>query len=62
MKNITAKDLFFCYNKQVAKFLRYEKNIEFITKAYTKVGVEFYLFQCTDELEKALAEYKDSKK
>ena len=61
MKNITAKDLFFCYDKRVAKYLRYDKDIEFITKAYTKAGVEFYLFQCTDEVAEALAEYRDSK-
>lgn len=36
MKNITAKDLFFCYNKQVAKFLRYEKILNLLQKHIQK--------------------------
>ncbi|WP_369903111.1 hypothetical protein [Bacillus manliponensis] len=57
MKSITAKDLFFCYDKRVAKYLRYEKNMEFIAKAYTKEGIEFWLFNKTPELDKALKKY-----
>ncbi|PEP74095.1 hypothetical protein COL32_08910 [Bacillus pseudomycoides] len=57
MKNISAKDLFFCYDKRVAKYLRYDKDMEFITKAYTREGKEFWLFNKTPELDKALKEY-----
>ncbi|MBS4207469.1 hypothetical protein [Bacillus sp. FJAT-50079] len=44
---MTAQDFFFCYNKKTMKYLRYDKGFEFITKAFTKEGVEFWLFYIT---------------
>ena len=43
-ENITAKDLFFCYDRRVAKYLRYDKDIEFITKHIRKQELSFTCF------------------
>lgn len=54
------KEYFFCYDKQLADFLRYEKNITYITKAYAdKTLKKFYLFHVSDELQQAIDEYRE---
>ncbi|MBY6278447.1 hypothetical protein [Symbiobacterium thermophilum] len=58
-----AKNYFFCYDKRLADFLRYEKNIQYITKAYAdRTLKKFYLFPVTDELNQAIKEYHASVK
>lgn len=52
---MNANEFFFCYDKELAKYLRYEKGIGFITKAlHTGTKSEFWLFYRDEELEKAL--------
>lgn len=54
---MNTNEFFFCYDKEVAKFLRYEKNIRFITTALHKeTKAEFWLFHRDVELDKALQE------
>lgn len=54
---MTVKDFYFCYDKKVAKYLRYDKGIEFITVArHDKTGKRFWLFLQSEELSKALSE------
>ncbi|MBE2922279.1 hypothetical protein HPJ93_10830 [Anoxybacillus flavithermus] len=58
-----AKNYFFCYDKRLADFLRYKKNITYITKAYAdRTLKKFYLFSVTDELIQAIKEYHASVK
>jgi hypothetical protein len=48
---------FFCYDKTLAMWLRYEKGITFITCAnHINTGKMFYLFERTPELDEALKE------
>lgn len=48
---------FFCYDEKIAKYLRYDKGILFITSAlHEKSGRKFYLFEQTEELAIALSE------
>ena len=57
------KKYFFCYDKRLADFLRYKKNIMYITKAYAdRTLKKFYLFHVTDELQQAIKEYHASVK
>jgi hypothetical protein len=52
---------FFCYDKSLAMFLRYDKGIEFITSGlHEHTKNKFYLFERTEELEEALAEKQAS--
>ena len=54
---MNTNDFFFCYDREVAKFLRYEKGIQFVTKAlHCKTKAEFWLFPRDEELENALDE------
>ena len=54
---IDRNEFFFCYDKEVAKHLRYEKNIRFITTALHKeTKAEFWLFHRNAELDEALQE------
>lgn len=54
---MNTNQFFFCYDKEVAKYLRYEKNIRFITTALHKeTKAEFWLFHRDVELDKALQE------
>lgn len=49
---------FFCYDKRLADFLRYEKNIEYITKARSvKNGFIFYLFEKSERLQESIDEW-----
>ena len=53
------KDFFFCYDRKLMSFLKYEKNIQFITKAiHPKTKMMFWLFVRNDELESLLDEYQ----
>lgn len=57
-KQYTTDDFYFCYSMQIAKYLRYEKNINFITKAiHPKSNQLFYLFFRDSRLDRALAEH-----
>lgn len=48
---------FFCYDEKIAKYLRYEKGIQFITVAnHVKTGKTFYLFEQSPELTEALSD------
>ncbi|GGJ77136.1 hypothetical protein GGR02_003024 [Anoxybacillus voinovskiensis] len=52
------KEYFFCYDQRLADFLRYEKNIEYITKARSvKNNFIFYLFEKSDLLQTAIDEW-----
>ena len=56
---MTNKDFFYCYNKDVFKFLHYKKGIKYITIAINPVSLNtFSLFIKDDELQEALKEYK----
>lgn len=56
---MNVKDFFFCYDKKIMKYLRYDKDISFITRAlHPETKVEFWLFYKTEELEQALSEIK----
>jgi len=53
------KDYFFCYNPKLARFLRHEKDIEYIIKAkHTNTDKIFYLFEQSKELSNGINEYK----
>ncbi|WP_339171210.1 hypothetical protein [Anoxybacillus sp. FSL W8-1294] len=53
-----AKNYFFCYDKRLADFLRYKKNIEYITKARSvKNGFIFYLFEKSESLQESIDEW-----
>lgn len=55
---MTQKDFFFCYNRAVMLYLK-EKGFEFITCAlHERTKCKFWLFAQSDELSKALKEYK----
>lgn len=55
-------DFFYCYNEELAKYLRFTKNISFITKArHVKTNKIFYLFMQTQQLTEAINTYKDDK-
>lgn len=52
-------NLFYCYDVKLAKFLRYDKGIEFLTKAkHIQTDSIFHLFFVNDALQEALNEYK----
>lgn len=56
---MTQSNLFYCYDLQLAHFLKNEKKIPFITKArHLETHKVFHLFLITDELQKALKEYR----
>ncbi|MCJ7986965.1 hypothetical protein MUB16_28490 [Priestia sp. OVL9] len=58
-KEITIQDFFFCYDKKIMKYIRYDKGIKFIMKAiHSETKVEFWLFHKTEELEQVLSEMK----
>lgn len=55
-------ELFYCYNEQLAKYLRFTKDIGFITKArHIKTNQIFHLFSQTQELSDAIHDYKNNK-
>ena len=48
---------FFCYDEKIAKYLRYDKGILFITSAiHEKTGKKFWLFEQSNKLAEALSE------
>ncbi|MNW54503.1 hypothetical protein D3C74_321050 [compost metagenome] len=52
-------DYFFCYNSNLAKFLRFTKGIPSILKAkHHKTDRVFYLFLQNEKLAEAIKEYK----
>jgi hypothetical protein len=54
-------NLFYCYDLNLARFLKQDKNIPFITKArHLDTNKVFHLFQITEALQSALKEYKRS--
>ena len=56
---MTNKDFFYCYNKDVFKFLHYIKGINYITIAINPVSMNtFSLFIKSNELQAALKEYR----
>lgn len=51
------QDFYFCYDKKIMKYLRYDKGINFImTAIHEKTGNKFWLFQQSDKLTMALQE------
>lgn len=51
---------YFCYNPRLAKYLRYDCNLPFITKAkHIDTNNKFWLFEQTEELTKAIHTYKE---
>lgn len=57
MKN---QNYFFCYNKQLFKFLHDVKGIDYITTAKDiRTGKIFSLFEKGEDLQQALDEYKE---
>jgi hypothetical protein len=60
---MNKSNYFFCYDQKLANFLRHEKNIGYITKAYAdRTLKKFYLFPVTDELQRSIEEYRTSVK
>ncbi|MBU9720549.1 MULTISPECIES: hypothetical protein [Bacillaceae] len=56
---ITKDNLFFCYNKNLCLFLKEDKGIYSITTAiHPTTKKMFTLFAKSEELQKALDEYK----
>lgn len=56
---MTVQDFFFCYDKRTMKYLRYDKGIQFVTRAlHAETKAEFWLFVRTAELEEALKALK----
>lgn len=54
---MNTNEFFFCYDRELAKHLRYDKGISFITKAlHSETKSEFWLFYKSDELKNALDE------
>lgn len=54
------KKYFFCYSTNLYEFLRYEKGFKYICTAYHhKTKCQFWLFERSDELNKALDEYAE---
>lgn len=52
-------NLFYCYDLNLARFLKHEKNIPFLTKArHLDTNKVFHLFIITDTFQSALQEYK----
>ncbi|MED0717438.1 hypothetical protein [Aeribacillus composti] len=52
------KNYFFCYDKRLADFLRYEKGFSYITKARSvKNGFIFYLFEKSESLQDSIDEW-----
>ncbi|WP_256761429.1 hypothetical protein [Cohnella sp. WQ 127256] len=57
-ETITAKNFYFCFNKNMAKWIRYERGIEFIVKAIHPTSNQtFFMFTRNDELELAIQDY-----
>jgi hypothetical protein len=53
--NKVESNYYFCYNKKVMEYLRYEKGIKFITAAkQIHSDKVFYLFERNTELDEAL--------
>lgn len=53
--NKVESNYYFCYNKKVMEYLRYEKGIKFITAAKQLYSDKvFYLFERNAELDEAL--------
>lgn len=47
---------FFCYDKKIMKYLKYDNGIPFITSAlHEKTGKKFWLFEQSSELKEALS-------
>jgi len=56
-------DYFFCYTKELAKFLRYEKKIEYVSKTKHITSDKILtIFERTEYLDKAISEYNEMKK
>jgi len=54
---------YFCYSTNLSEYLREEKEIEAICNAFHhKTKKRFWLFEKTDELKIALAEYTNNSK
>lgn len=57
------KDYFFCYNKKLFDYLTKEKSLDFITIAINPTTKKtFSMFKKTNELQKALNDYKKLQK
>lgn len=57
--NKAESKYFFCYDKKVAEYLRYEHGIKYITAAkQISTNNIFYLFEITPELDNALKQLK----
>lgn len=55
------KEYFYCYSTNLYEFLRYEKGFKYICTAFhDKTMRRFWQFKKTDELMKALSEYRDN--
>jgi hypothetical protein len=55
-----AKNYFFCYDKRLRDFLKYEKGIDYITEGrHLKTGMIFTLFERTEFLNQAIQEWKN---
>jgi hypothetical protein len=56
--NRNCEKYFFCYDSNLARFIRFKKDIDFITHAiHPKTHNEFWLFERSDELDSAITEY-----
>lgn len=54
---LEAKDFFFCYNKKLFSYLK-DKGFRYIfTANHITTGTQFFLFEQSEELSKALDSY-----
>lgn len=56
------KDLFYCYNPKMRRFLREAKNIRWIEKGVNKnSGFPYWIFKRSLILDKAIREFKEKR-
>ncbi|WP_243355975.1 hypothetical protein [Bacillus litorisediminis] len=57
---ITKKDLFFCYDVQLCRYLR-SKGFYYLLSAISNANQRFWLYAQSRELREAIDEYKTNK-
>lgn len=62
MKTTEQTKYFFCYDMELAKFIKL-KGVDYITRAkHYKSDKEFTLYLCNDYVDQLIEEYKSSRK
>ncbi|RUT43265.1 hypothetical protein EJP82_20840 [Paenibacillus anaericanus] len=59
MNTLNKHDFFYCYSLELFKFLKFQKNIDYVCTAYhERTHNKFWQFAGTDELQDAISEYR----